>query len=244
MKTSKSDNFECPPVMILRDIDFFYSPRDLLFREFNFQLEGKGIFSIIGPSGIGKSTLLKLIGGIVSPKRGALQFYPQTPRISLVSQYPTPLPFRTVNQNLKLPAQLFKDKNIYQYAKELAHQLGLGEYLDVWASQLSGGMKSRVSIIKAVSVKPDFLLLDEPFASLDEINKNIIIRLIKQLVNERSMSVLLVTHNIMDALLFSDLVYLFLEKPITSLYQPSLDSNKEGNYKKIVDLMESNWSKA
>ncbi|MGB5713181.1 MAG: ATP-binding cassette domain-containing protein [Waterburya sp.] len=229
-------------MIILRDIDFFYAARDILFREFNFQLEGKGIFSIIGPSGIGKSTLLKLIGGIVSPKRGDLQFYPQTPRISLVSQYPTPLPFRTVRQNLRLPAQLFKDQDIYQYAKDLAHQLGLGEHLDVLASQLSGGMKSRVSIIKAVSVKPDFLLLDEPFASLDEINKNIIIRLIQKLVNERAMSVLLVTHNIMDALLFSDVIYLFLEKPITSLYKPILDSNQECNYKKIVDLMESNWS--
>ena len=243
MIASKSNRSEGSPIIILRDIDFFYSPRDVLFRDFNFQLEGKGIFSIIGPSGIGKSTLLKLIGGIVSPKQGEIQFYPPRPRISLVSQYPTPLPFRTVNQNLRLPAQLFKDKDIYRYAKELAHQLGLGEYLDVLASQLSGGMKSRVSIIKAVSVNPDFLLLDEPFASLDEINKNIIIRLIKQLVNERSMSVLLVTHNIMDALLFSDVVYLFLDKPITNLYQPTLTDNKEYSYKKIVDLMENNWGK-
>ena len=157
--------------------------------------------AILGPSGCGKSTLLRMIARLIDPDGGRIITQPAEPRTAFVFQDAHLLPWRTVLDNTALPLELqgVNREERYRIARmELAH-VGLTETLERFPAQLSGGMRMRVSLARALVTQPALLLLDEPFAALDEITRfNLEVQL-RQLWETRGMTVLFVTHSISEA---------------------------------------------
>ena len=176
---------------------------------FNFPF-GKTI-AILGHSGCGKSTLLQMISGILNPSTGNIKLNGSTKRlgkIAYMQQNDLLLPWLTVQENLMLYFKIKKTntKNNFKDMLEKAKILGIEEYLQFFPSELSGGLKQRVSLLRTILQNSEFILLDEPFASLDAITRLELyswIERIKKLINK---SIILVTHDIEEAIFLSDQV--------------------------------------
>jgi NitT/TauT family transport system ATP-binding protein len=157
--------------------------------------------AILGPSGCGKSTLLRMIARLIEPDSGSIEMEPADHRAAFVFQDAHLLPWRTVLDNAALPLELQgvgREKR-YAAASSVLQQVGLGEAAGRYPAQLSGGMRMRVSLARALVTSPSLLLMDEPFAALDEITRfNLEVQL-RELWCSRGMTVLFVTHSISEA---------------------------------------------
>jgi NitT/TauT family transport system ATP-binding protein len=164
--------------------------------------------SIVGPSGCGKSTLLRILAGLEPPSTGSVSAIP-SPRAGFVFQDPHLLPWRTVARNVALPLELEGKVEAKQRATrvgEVLAQVGLSSDADLYPNQLSGGMKMRVSLARALVMQPDLLLLDEPFAALDELSRVHLEEELRQLWTMRPMTVVLVTHSFSEAVFLANRV--------------------------------------
>jgi NitT/TauT family transport system ATP-binding protein len=176
--------------------------------------------SIIGPSGCGKSTLLKLVAGLTPITSGAIEIEGQSPAaarksLSFIFQDPTLLPWRTVRSNIALPLDLAgtpKSEREAIVTQQLA-LVGLDHVANHYPRQLSGGMKMRVSIARALASSPRFLLLDEPFAALDEITRDRLNEELLRLRAQNSWTVLFVTHSVAEAVFLSDRILVLAPHP-------------------------------
>ena len=157
--------------------------------------------AMLGPSGCGKSTLLRMIAKLAQPDSGSLHFEPDSAATGYVFQDAHLLPWRTVLDNAALPLELLgvsvEDRRAR--TRDLLVQVGLGEALSRYPAQLSGGMRMRVSLARALVTNPQLLLLDEPFAALDEITRFQLEVQLRKLWQERGMTVIFVTHSISEA---------------------------------------------
>ncbi|MEP7362122.1 MAG: ABC transporter ATP-binding protein [Acidobacteriota bacterium] len=164
--------------------------------------------AILGPSGCGKSTLLRVIAGLDTPNGGTLVIEPQGVKFQTgyVFQDANLLPWRTVNENAALPLELMgvdRAERVARASRALA-EVGLGEAEGLYPSQLSGGMRMRVSLARALVTGPQLLLLDEPFAALDEITRFRLDVKLRELWIEHGMTVIFVTHSITEAAFLAD----------------------------------------
>jgi len=156
--------------------------------------------SIVGPSGCGKSTLLRVISRLTSASAGRMTALFRTP--AFVFQDPTLMPWRTVQDNVRLAMELEGTplKEQVTATRSAVEAVGLEESdLDKYPRQLSGGMRMRVSLARAMVTQPDLLLLDEPFAALDEILREQLNQLVHEIWRQRQMTTLFVTHNVTEA---------------------------------------------
>jgi NitT/TauT family transport system ATP-binding protein len=179
--------------------------------------------SILGPSGCGKSTLLRLVAGLLEPTLGTAAVNQQPPRngrsaktFALAPQQPALLPWRTVRQN----ARLLIDVNPQQdraasndVVDALLHEVGLGGFTEAFPHQLSGGMQQRVALVRTFALQAPILLLDEPFAALDEITRADMRHLLLRLWEAHRSTALFVTHSIAEAVLLSDRVVVMSGRP-------------------------------
>jgi len=167
------------------------------------------IVSLIGPSGCGKTTLLRLIARLESPTSGTVLFDPPASRkgeSAFVFQQPTLMPWRTAVENVTLPLELISsgtNKERHDAAIAMLGQVGLANEADRFPHQLSGGMKMRVSIARALITEPHVLMLDEPFAAIDDMLRTQLGQLLLDLWERRRFTAILVTHNIAEAILLS-----------------------------------------
>ena len=176
--------------------------------------------SIIGPSGCGKSTILKLIAGLAVPTSGTIRVDGMTPlnareTISFVFQDATLLPWRTVKQNIGLGLELEHAPNARR-EKEIAALLelvGLKNVAKSYPRELSGGMKMRVSIARALATNPRLMLLDEPFAALDEMSRDRLNEEILRLRAEQNWTAVFVTHSVSEAVFLSDRIVVLAPNP-------------------------------
>lgn len=162
--------------------------------------------SIIGLSGSGKTTLLRLVAGLVQPTSGQVLIAQE--QVGMVFQSPTLLPWKTVMENVLLPLQIRGtiSSDSRDEAAALLRQVGLGDLVQRYPHQLSGGQQHRVAIARGLIDSPHILLMDEPFAALDAITRE---RLQEELAGwtvERGLTVLFVTHDIAEAVFLSDRV--------------------------------------
>jgi NitT/TauT family transport system ATP-binding protein len=169
--------------------------------------------AILGPSGCGKSTLLRLIAGLDGPDSGTIELDDAVPRepvestahdhapISYVFQDAQLLPWRTVLRNVELPLELAGRNRTArrELARAALHRVGLGDAVDRYPAQLSGGMKMRVSLARALVTRPRLLLLDEPFAALDEITRQKLDDQLRDLWRAMGLTVVFVTHSTIEA---------------------------------------------
>jgi len=157
--------------------------------------------AVLGPSGCGKSTLLRIIARLSAPDGGRIVTEPEHSQVAFVFQDAHLLPWRTVLDNTVLPLELmgFGREERHTKARAVLDQVGLAEAEARYPAQLSGGMRMRVSLARALVTEPRLLLLDEPFAALDEITRfNLEVQL-RDLWQRRGMTVIFVTHSISEA---------------------------------------------
>ncbi|WP_338447965.1 ABC transporter ATP-binding protein [Niallia oryzisoli] len=182
--------------------------------------------SILGPSGSGKSTLFHLIGGIFNPDEGEIQLHGkringQRGSISYMPQSPSLLPWRTVLQNVLLGQELQGKKDV-DTAVKMIEKAGLSGYANAYPLQLSGGMKQRVSFIRALLSPQPVICLDEPFSALDELTRLDMQKWLLSMWDEHRRTILFVTHNIDEALFMSDRIVVMSAQPASITAEFSL----------------------
>ncbi|HEY7090338.1 MAG TPA: ABC transporter ATP-binding protein [Tepidisphaeraceae bacterium] len=169
--------------------------------------------AILGPSGSGKSTLLRIIAGLDKPDEGQVHVSTRTP--AYVFQDAHLLPWRNVWRNVELPLELMGvgRSQRSQAAREAIENVGLSDAIFRYPAQLSGGMRMRVSLARALVTNPDLLLLDEPFAALDEITRHQLDEQLHQLWRARGMTVIFVTHSITEAAFLAQRAIVLTRRP-------------------------------
>ena len=179
---------------------------------------GAGEFvAILGPSGCGKSTILRLIAGLDQPTAGGVAIGGRPvsvtdDRCAVVFQEPRLLPWRTVAANVALGARRRKGDRDGR-VQRLLGEVGLGDATDAWPHQLSGGMAQRVALARGLAAEPDVLLLDEPFAALDALTRLKMQELLLHVRRLHEQTVVLVTHDIDEALYLADRIIILGESP-------------------------------
>ena len=222
--------------LLLKDICFSYyykGNKKLIFENFSYNIKKGKFTSIIGPSGTGKTSLLKLISGIIKPEKGKIKFKNENlknvmQRITLVQQSPSLMPWLNVYNNIKL-ANLNNKKQNDDNIDKLIREIGLKEYSTYFPHQLSGGLLQRVAIARALHFNPNLLLLDEPFAALDNLSREIISSELISIIKKKSLTVLMVTHSIEEAALLSDEVLVTGLPPISVIKKftpPKTENNQ------------------
>lgn len=185
----------------LNNVTVRYGSSDVL-KDFNLSVAKGEHIAVMGESGSGKTTLLKLISGQLSPANGKIVV--STERISYMFQEPRLLPWLTAAENVNLV--LGDHKESLPEAIKWLKRVGLEDALDKYPHELSGGMRQRAALARALAFNGDLLLLDEPLASLDEASANQMLELIKQYSANKT--VILVTHNTEQAKKFADTIYI------------------------------------
>jgi NitT/TauT family transport system ATP-binding protein len=181
----------------------------------------KGDFvTFLGPSGCGKSTVLKLISGLTPPTSGTIQVDGMTPKnaretVSYIFQDATLLPWRTVRNNVGLGLELegVNSGRRRERTAALLQLVGLGEVGDAYPRELSGGMKMRVSIARALATNPRLLLMDEPFAALDEMSRDHLNEELLRLREEQKWTAVFVTHSVAEAVFLSTRIVVLASSP-------------------------------
>jgi NitT/TauT family transport system ATP-binding protein len=181
----------------------------------SFQVSEGEFVSLLGPSGCGKSTALRLIAGLLAPDHGAIRWQGARPELGFVFQEPTLMPWADALANARLPLDLKQASRAESEARagRALARLGLGDFLHAYPRQLSGGMKMRVSIARALAASPRLLLMDEPFAALDEPTRQSLNDDLLKLSREDGITVIFITHSVMEASYLSDRVLVMSPRP-------------------------------
>ena len=205
--------------LILREVtqQFGETP---IFENLNLEVEEGCFCCIVGPSGCGKSTLLKVIAGLYNTTTGnvALNNRPVSlhdGEVGFVFQEDALFPWYTVEENIRFGLRARKiDKHKWDdIIKKNLDKVGLAEYRSYYPKQLSGGMKQRIAIARVMAYNPKLLLMDEPFASLDSFNRNMLQSELIDLWEKEKKTILFVTHNIDEAVFLSERLIIMGAKP-------------------------------
>ena len=187
-----------------------------------FDVRHQEFVCVVGPSGCGKTTLLRLLAGLLLPTGGEVIFEGQRltrprRRIGFVFQDANLMPWRSVLNNVFLPLELqgLTQDVCEQRAKAMIELVGLNGFEDALPRDLSGGMAQRVAIARAMVHKPDILLLDEPFGSLDALTRERMETELMRIWSARTVTVVMVTHSISEAVLLADRVIVLSDRPAT-----------------------------
>ncbi|GAA4536054.1 ABC transporter ATP-binding protein [Pseudonocardia xishanensis] len=191
------------------------------------------VVSVVGPSGCGKSSLLKVISKVLRPSEGTVavdgveaEAADLTGRLSFMFQQPLLLPWRTALDNVLLPLQITHRRRVGEHrahAVDVLTRVGLGHALDRHPHEMSGGMRQRVALARALVTRPEILLMDEPFGAVDEITRESLQELLLQIWGTDRTTIVLVTHQVEEAVLLSDRVVVMSEGPGTVLRTVEID---------------------
>jgi NitT/TauT family transport system ATP-binding protein len=211
---------EQPPFVLVDGLNKTYPNGLTVLQNVTFRAKSGDFISLIGPSGCGKSTILRLLACLLAPTSGTVIIDGLEPKnareiTSFVFQDATLLPWRTVESNIALtlelegiPRQKRKEKT-----NELMKLVGLEEFSRLYPRQLSGGMKMRVSIARALAISPRLLLMDEPFGALDEITRNRLNEELLRLKQSQKWTAFFVTHSVPEAVFLSNRVLVMAARP-------------------------------
>jgi NitT/TauT family transport system ATP-binding protein len=183
--------------------------------DLSFSVRQGEFVSLLGPSGCGKSTALRLIAGLIAPDNGQVIWAGERPDTGFVFQEPTLMPWADALTNVRLPLDLKhvpREEGNARAATALA-RLGLKNFESAHPRELSGGMKMRVSIARALAARPKLLLMDEPFAALDEITRAGLNDDLLALAKEDGITVIFVTHSVMESAYLSSRVLVMSPRP-------------------------------
>ena len=211
------------PILSLENI--YYSYHNLkgetpAISGMSFQVKEGEFLAIVGPSGCGKSTLLSIIAGLLKPESGTLSFGSPT-TIGYMLQHDHLFEWRTIYKNVILGLELNKNvtKENTDYVLQLLKDYGLYSFKDQKPSQLSGGMRQRAALIRTMAVKPDLLLLDEPFSALDFQTRMTVSADIGSIIRKTGKTAILITHDLSEAITLADRVLVLSKRPSCVKYE-------------------------
>lgn len=171
--------------------------------------------TIVGPSGCGKSTLLNVIAGLDFATKGNIKHYNESPKIGYMFQTDALLPWMNILDNACIGLKILdiKNKVNIDYTKNLLIKYGLEDFLYKMPSELSGGMKQRVALIRTLATKPDIILLDEPFSALDYQSRLAVADDVKSIIQRENITAVMITHDIAEAISLSDEIVVLSSRP-------------------------------
>jgi len=209
------------PVVALSDVGRTFANGVVALERLSIKVHAGEFMSLVGPSGCGKSTVLRLIAGLTEPSNGAIEWPAQesvdaadTSRIGFVFQEPTLMPWATVAANVRLPLKLKGlDGSEAPRVAAALERVGLAGFAESYPRELSGGMKMRASIARALVTEPKLLLMDEPFAALDEITRFRLNNDLLALWRALGKTVVFVTHSVFESVYLSQRIVVMTPRP-------------------------------
>lgn len=223
-----------PSIVEFQEVEKRYGDGPLVLERLNLTVAHGDFISLIGPSGCGKSTVLKLVSGLNPPTTGELKVLGTSPRAArdrqaFIFQDATLLPWLTVQQNTELLMRLrgTGESARHQQAGELLELVGLAKVRAYYPRQLSGGMKMRVSIARALSLSPELLLLDEPFGALDEMSRFRLNEELLALRRRKPFAAMFVTHSVAEAVFLSNRILVMGAQPGRIVAEVAVDFGPE-----------------
>lgn len=222
----------------------------------NLNIETRSITAFIGPSGCGKSTLLNMVAGLYRPSAGQVVYggkpvYDVNTDVGYMTQKDNLLPWRNVRDNVALPLELIglSREERHERASAIIGQVGLEGFEEKFPNSLSGGMRKRASLARMLLYEPKTLLLDEPFAALDAQLRLVMHDLLLRLWSERRQSIVLVTHDLVEAISLADRVVVFTKRPATVALDQTIDLPRPRDVqevrftKQFHDIYNSIWDR-
>lgn len=210
-------------VVAFQHVSKIFNSETVALKDFHLSINEGEFMSFLGPSGCGKSTALRLAAGLGESSEGEIKVFGKSPQqviketndVAFVFQDANLLPWRTVLDNVLLPLELRggDKKSRREEAIRVLEMVGLKDHLKAYPRQLSGGMKMRVSIARALAAKPKMLLMDEPFAALDEITRQTLQMELLDIWEKEKMTILFVTHNVYEAAFLSTRIAVMSARP-------------------------------
>lgn len=224
------------PIVEIKNLNLIYQSlksETHALQNVDIEINKHEFVAIVGPSGCGKTTILSLISGLMKASSGEIKVDGKTPSVKedlcgYMFQRDNLLPWRTIEKNIYFGLEI-KHKNTPErraYAIELAKKYGIGEFLKKHPSELSGGMRQRVALIRTLSLKPELLLLDEPFSALDYQTRLELCDHIFEIIKKENKTAILVTHDIQEAISMSDKIIVLSARPGRVKAVHALDFNK------------------
>ena len=236
----------------IKDVSHNYQTNQGLLpviKNLSISIKKGGFTAIVGPSGCGKSTITRLVSGLLMPTKGIIfisneKVLSPISTVGMAFQNPVLLEWRNVINNIILPLEIVSKNLSYNFRRERALELlklvGLEEFELNLPSELSGGMKQRVSLCRSLIHKPEVLILDEPFAALDAFTREDLWNVLLKLKSEQDFTCILITHDLREAVYLADQVIVLSGRPATLQYTVQSDFKKN---KTISDLYSSKVTK-
>ena len=191
----------------------------------SFALDKEEVLCIVGSSGCGKSTLLNILAGLDNSYSGQIKFNNEA-KIGYMLQEDALFPWLNILDNacLGLDIEKKKTKENIEFVKELLIKYGLGDFLEKYPHELSGGMRQRVALIRTLALKPDILMLDEPFSALDYVSRLSVSDDVLKIIKSEKKSVIMITHDLAEAISIADRVIVLSMRPakIKNVYEINL----------------------
>jgi NitT/TauT family transport system ATP-binding protein len=217
-----------PPLLRLAHVDKVFGGDVVALKDMTLQVDQGDFVSLLGPSGCGKSTALRIISDLMHPTRGRVEWEGAHRRgdLGVVFQEPTLMPWATVAQNVWLPFRLAGKSyaEVKDDVLEVLRLVGLEKFLNAYPRELSGGMKMRVSIARAIVTNPRLILMDEPFAALDEITRHKLNNDLLTLKDQIGCTVIFVTHSVFESVFLSDRIVVMAARPGRVLRELEVDA--------------------
>jgi len=210
-------------------------------RDVSFTVDAGGFISVVGPSGCGKSTLLNVISGLLRPTAGRVTVGGREVKtirndVQFMQAHDTLLPWRTVLRNVEFPLQYqsLSKQERRSRARETLAALGLGEFEDAYPYQLSQGMRQRVAIARTFATRASIVLMDEPFSALDSQTRVLVQDMFLRAWERDHPTVVLITHDIAEAVALSDSVVVFSDRPGTVISNHRIDLPRPRSVEKLI----------
>ena len=209
------------PLLALRSVGKTFPSGTQALADLDFEVHAGEFLSLLGPSGCGKSTALRIIAGLSAPSQGRVEWLAEgmtadkTSRIGFVFQEPTLMPWASVFDNVALPLVLksVAGNTIAHRVGAVLERVGLSKFTKAFPRELSGGMRMRVSIARALVTEPRLLLMDEPFAALDEITRFKLNNDLLQVWQASATTVIFVTHSVFESVYLSNRILVMSPRP-------------------------------
>lgn len=228
-------------MLIVQDLNYSYDHQQIL-QQINLSLEAGKIYTLIGRSGVGKTTLLKLMSGIYQPKEGVISIKgdrldPRQHNLAYVPQHYGLIPWYSVKKNILLPRKLRNRKKDVKKERlmSLSKELRIDHIMDKFPVHISGGQKQRVAIGRALFQRPDILLMDEPFSSLDQMHRNEARDVFLRVWKKHCLTTVIVTHDLLEAIYLGHHIMILKESSTLEIcdnpyYHKALEKGLEDIY--------------